>query len=143
MRTILIAALLVTSCASVTNKMVMPERAANNLTFLSSHVETEFAFCVFGNVTGNGIEVDHIELPYIEGATHDSVTWSPCAGPNFLGIGHSHPKDALCQFSDMDFKALVETDAPFGFLLCEGGEKMVWYGKRHVLAQMKAGSRGH
>lgn len=129
------------ACAPIGTKIKMPDRAINNLNFLYDHVDTEFAFCVFGDVRGKTIHVTRIELPYIHSATDFSVHYDPCTGPNLVGIGHSHPPDSACEFSPTDIHSLVTTNAPYGFLVCDQ-RKLVWYAKKSVIEQLKGVSNG-
>ena len=134
--------LLFVSCAPIKPTIYLPERTVNNLDFLYNHVPTEFAFCVFGYASGQNIKIDHIELPYITEATKNRVSWFPCdnpllpGAPQFLGIGHSHPPGSLCEFSDTDINALLKTNAPYGFLVCEKQE-LVWYKKSTVRKEVE------
>ena len=107
---------------------------ANNLHFLYNHLQTEFAFCVFGEVQNDVIMIDHLELPFITSATATTVQYFNCRGRKFLGMGHSHPSVVIpgtnCDLSEVDEDSLVQTNAPFEFLLCDMG--LTWFTREEV-----------
>ena len=137
---LMILLLFLASCAKLGTKIHLPDRAKNNLNFLYDHMDTEFAFCVFGDVQGDTLRVERIELPLIHSATYGSVHYDPCTGPKLLGIGHSHPPESVCEFSPVDVQSLITTNAPYGFLVCNE-RQLIWYEKKSVIRQLATNGR--
>ena len=129
MRGLILVLIMSSGCASLTGNTKLTAVPENNLIFLYENLEVEFAFCVFGDVKNDEVRIERVELPFIFSATTESVWYKECSGPRYLGMGHSHPSWAVCEFSDMDVTSFLRSKSKYAFLLCDGG-KLKTYSKR-------------
>ena len=138
-RLLMAVALFFVGCASLPPRgLQFTPRVANNLQFLFDRVDTEFAFCVFGRIERGVMKIERVEIPFIQAATQEFVFYYFCDGPQFLGMGHSHMKGVPCQFSETDYKTLLNNDAEYGFLVCENSKFSV-YSRKEVLKKKPPG----
>lgn len=130
MKRLVLLLVLGAGCASLPMGMQVTPRVLNNIRFLYNQMPVEFAFCAFGKVKNDVIHIERIELAYTLAANETSISYLMCDEPGFLGIGHSHPKGTVCEFSETDISTLIRTDSPYAFIACE--DKLIWLSRQSV-----------